>query len=219
VVFASSVKVDGGDIQRVLRILDGEVESPGFPAAFELDRPVTISLATERQYVDADAWARPRDALIVLPLEESLTWSEEKLRSILRHELTHIRMGLFLGFHHNVPHWFEEGFAEWAAGGVTCEGEWRLRIDLRRRKVAELPLPRLGGDWKGVPKRIAYDYYATFFEYLESRNPGFITSGDLLTLVKKHNLESALLIGLGMDFLNVEREWGNHLTELRGSRC
>ena len=217
-VFASSVKVGIGHSQRMLEILDGELETPGFPADFELDRPVTISLATQWSHLDADAWAHPPDALIVLPLEESRAWSEEKLRSVLRHELTHIRIGAFLGFHHSLPRWFEEGFAEWAAGGVTCEGEWRLRIDLQRRKVAELPVPRLGGDWMGVPKRIAYDYYAMFFEYLDAWRPGFVASGDLLALVKKHDLESALLIGLGMDLSRVERGWKSYLAQLAGSR-
>ena len=219
VVFPSSADVGSGDVQRLLKILDKEVVARGFPPPFRLDRFVTISLAVEQKYSDADAWTRPDAALIVLPLEGALGWGEEKLRRVLRHELTHVRLGAFLGGHHGLPRWFEEGLAEWAAGGVTCEGEWRLRIDVRRRRMAKLPLPKLDGDWSSVPKRIAYDYYATFFEYVESRRPGLVARGDLISLVKEHGVESALRIGLGTDRLRIERAWDDHLEQLVESRC
>ena len=57
---------------------------------------------------------------------------------VLEHEMAHIALAEFFDHRAVVPKWFDEGFAEWAAGGMTCEGRIRVEIEVRRRTAAGL---------------------------------------------------------------------------------
>ena len=107
----------------------------------------------------------------------------------------------------STPRWFQEGFADWAAGGTTCEGEWRLWIELGRQGEAGQQAPHLNDLWSVVPERLAYDFSTAFFEYLESSKPGFLSGGELLASVKGLGVHGALSLAYGVGILSPEGEW------------
>lgn len=86
-VFPVSATVDPRAIGRLLDSLDEVDAVPGFPSGFPLKGRITISLAVSWSNPNVDAWSRPTESLIVLPLSGALTWEDAKLRRIVRHEL------------------------------------------------------------------------------------------------------------------------------------
>ena len=183
----------------------------GLPGEVAVER-ITIGLAMTPTRSDVEGWTSPTDGLVVLPLERALGWDEVWLRRVLRHEIAHIRMRRFLNGS-SVPRWLQEGLAEWVAGSLTCEGEFRLWIELRRRTAGHLSLPRLDDPWGGVPDRLAYDFFATFVDFLEVLQPGVVSSGRLLEELRSNDIESALVVSVGMKLADAEEAWWRYLRQ------
>ena len=140
-VFPVTATVDPRAVSRLLDSLDEADAVPGFPNGFPLKGRITISLAVSWSNPNADAWSRPAEALIVLPLSGAQAWEDDKLRRIVRHELAHLGLAAYVDYR-PMPRWFDEGFAEWASGGLTCEGSWRIWIEAHRRGANGLPWPQ-----------------------------------------------------------------------------
>ncbi len=176
------------DATRILKVLEDilaqEAPAYGFPDAFVWDRRVTVGLGTEAGTPSSTAKSVPRDALIIVHANSVRSLDASQLRRLLRHEAAHLLVGELLDYR-ATPRWLQEGFAEWFAGGLTCDGEFRLWIELRRRSAADEELPRLDdASWAVLPSRLAYDFFGSFFEFLEHRHPGLVSDGDLLERVK-----------------------------------
>ena len=198
--------------RRILDALEEERNVPGLPADAPLLDPITISLALDMPQ-GLDARSTLRTATVILPLRRSLGWKEAKLRRVLRHELAHIAIADYLGYR-DMPPWFTEGFAEWVSGGLTLEGHARVEIEIQRRstRIGEL-LPGLQDAWEDLPKRLAYDFFASFFEFLESRQPFLLRNGDLLRRVRDQGLRTALSTVFGGELGELEAAWHGSLQD------
>lgn len=150
--------------------------------------------------------SQPINGVNVLPPKAVHEWGEEDLQRVVRHELAHIGLGAILGYQ-GIPIWFHEGFAEWSTGGLTCEGEVRIRLDLLGRRSKGNPGPRLFGHNGMGRSRLSYDYFATFFEFLEARRPGVISSGVLLESVGDFGVLVGTSRVIGIKVEELEDRW------------
>lgn len=202
-VFTRSSSVDTTRVKHVLKVLEQSVLVPGLPKQTLSTVDITISIA-ERPQGNADAVSFPSERIIVLPSREWLAWDDRKLTRVIRHEIAHIALSRYLQAA-PVPMWFDEGFAEWASGGLSCEGETRVRLDLLRLRgnVSFLSLDGLSGS---RPTRLQYDYFATFFEFLEARSAS-LSNGRLLELVHRWGVPRALSAVMGANVSTIESSW------------
>ncbi|MGD8279495.1 MAG: hypothetical protein PVH00_15760, partial [Gemmatimonadota bacterium] len=100
--------------------------------------------------------AFPGTGVIVLPAFASVQrGGQHALGQVLRHELAHLALQRYLGSL-QVPHWFSEGYATWAAGQFDDAAGWMLRLAFLTGRAP--PLDSLSLDWprRTVDARIAY---------------------------------------------------------------
>jgi hypothetical protein len=186
-----------------LALLVRETDSlRGFPQRNLGGGPITISIvAHETPGVEGAAFGDQRT--IVLPLTVASTSRTSELRGLMRHELTHIALSTPIG-RQKLPKWFEEGFAEWAAGGLSCQGATRINVNL-------LVNPSLLGDSNVLDSpdlaasRVGYDLFTTFFEFLDRRNPGVNLT--LLDSINAHGLDTGIRRAVGVDLPALKEQW------------
>ena len=213
IVFPIHEQIDSMAVWKILEILDDEVTVPGLPLASQLHGSVTVALALDFDDDLLDAWSNPKQRLLVLPLHRALAWHESYIRRVIRHELAHIALGVFLDFN-DMPLWFEEGFAEWAAGGLSHKGEVRLEIEICRRTIVGEPMPTLDQPpTSTLPDRLAYDVYSSFFEFLETHAGASLRDGKLMSSVKYGDVYTALQIVTGTDFRSLELLWQDYFSK------
>ena len=205
-VFPATTTLDSRAVSRLLDSLDETDAVRGFPNGFPLKRRITMSLAVDWPNPMADAWSRPPEALIVLPLSRALAWDDGKLRRIVRHELAHVGLAAYVEYR-TIPHWFDEGFAEWASGGLTCEGSWRIWIEAQRKGKEGVAWPLDNETGFELGDRLAYDLYSTFVDYLDTAWVGVVSSGALVRSVKEHGLDGAFRETLGADLESLLEGW------------
>lgn len=203
--------LDSTVIARLIGVVRTHILLPGVPANPFIGRTVTISLATELRS-GVDAWASPSDHLISRSLDGVLRWTLPKLRQVVQHEMAHLELSAFLGGA-NVPAWFEEGIAEWWADGLTCEGKTRIRLALAQRRHDGDHIPPLFGSEGFERSRLAYDYLASYFEYLNVRGRGVVRDGRLLAAVKKRGVNRALTAVLTRKPADLEEAWWSYMVE------
>ena len=207
-IFYPEGLTEGRTIPRLIRVFEAQEPVPGLPMDFHEHRRITIALATELP-PGIEATSSPTDGRVVLPIPELNEWEEGELHRVMRHELAHVAMGAVL-HDSTTPRWFREGFAEWVSGGLTCKGEARIRVHLMFRHREGLGVPGLS-DPDLARSRLGYDYFASFFEYLEEKNPALRT-GRLMTEVRKGGIEQGLSIAFGLDLSSLEADWQNLLS-------
>jgi hypothetical protein len=102
---------------------------------------------------------------IVVPgfgLQRARGWSEAR---VLKHEWAHLGLHQYLeGL--RVPHWFDEGYAEWASGGWSPGEGWRLRVAFALGNAPPLDSLALAWPRDPVSANLAYLLSATAVEYL-----------------------------------------------------
>ncbi len=194
-------------------IVDTERVTDGFPSTYEMDRTVTVSLALalDRR---VEARALLPGAVIILPIERFPEWDDSKLRQIIRHELAHIAVSDFLGPPSwEIPRWFDEGFAEWAAGGLRPEGRVLVEIEVRRRTRAGEPMPVLADALQNLPRRMAHDFFASIFEFLEIAKERSIKDGELLRNIKQHGMSTGFRKTFNATLEELEAAWHQWLIQ------
>lgn len=211
VVFPRQDAVDPVKAQLLIDTFDELVPLPGFPLDILRGKRITLSLAAQPSQ-GVDGSADPFQRLIILPFSNAYKWEPAKLRRVIRHELAHIGMGIFFNYAMLAP-WLQEGFAEWTAGGLTCEGETRIRVDMMmRRRLSRAP-PNFLSVPTHVSQRLAYDYLGTVFDYIDESWGGIVTDGTLLAAVKEHGLHVGLQRVLAADLVELEEGWQSHLAD------
>ena len=212
VVLPRSV-ADSGRAQTLAKAVRVQGTLPGFPNDVLNGYVIRISVATAMESgFDAKSYAA--DALIVVPLNRAFLWPADRLHRAVRHELAHIALTKFLD-NAVVPTWFAEGFAEWVAGELPCDARTRLSEDLAIRIRHGLALPELlSSATPRILSRLAYDYYATIFGYLEETGAP-LAGGKLLRLVRDHGVEGGLTRAVGADLETFEKEWQASLMRLK----
>jgi hypothetical protein len=156
----------------------GSVRFPGLPPDI-LDRgtDIIVFLAPDPTRFDsltggrAPEWgagvALPQLGIIIIPGYVSDRTGTHQLPVILRHELAHVALQRHLG-DADVPRWFTEGYATWAAGQFDDNEGWMLRLALLTGRAP--PLDSLTLDWPLMvaDARLAYMLSASATRYLVS---------------------------------------------------
>lgn len=171
-------------VARVTKALSTITELPGLPREVPSRLQLRISLVPERLR-GVEAQAHARQSLIVLPSAGVMEWSQSKLRRVLRHEVAHVALAANAGIA-ELPRWFHEGYAEWAATGLTCEHVQRIRADMSLREAPGLNALEFHGQGAGL----GYSYSVSAIGFLETR--GLIESGELIRRIASHGFERAL---------------------------
>src|SRR5688572_20047664 len=164
VISDDSVNLDSKRVQQLLQTVEQQTPIPGLPPeAFE-GGPITIRL-TRNMEATVHGSALSADRLVNLPVSEVFEWPATQRARVVRHELAHIALGTFFDSA-PLPRWFNEGFAEWASGGLDCVAEARVRLDIvtrKRQKEGPPTFESLSED----RLRLDYDLFGTIFIYLE----------------------------------------------------
>jgi hypothetical protein len=153
--------------------------------------------------------AIPSARLIILPLSRLRLWNRERLTRLLRHEIAHLEVAAFLG-HVALPKWFEEGFAEWSVGGLTCEAEAMIGLDLARNRKRD-GWPSISALTNRRQTPLTYYYYASFVDFLD-RTDSVVSGGRLFAEIQRRGFAQALAALLTNDLSLVEVSWRAHLT-------
>jgi hypothetical protein len=109
--------------------------------------------------------ADPAAGIIVLPGYGGGRAAQSDRRRVLRHELAHVALHRYLT-PSNIPRWFNEGYATWAAGELDVEGGWRLRIAFATGRAPPLDSLELAWPTATTDARLAYLLSASVVEYL-----------------------------------------------------
>ncbi|MCY3705142.1 MAG: hypothetical protein OXH08_06490 [Gammaproteobacteria bacterium] len=215
IVFPTESEVDSARAFALIQTLDDQMALiPDMLQGALQDRAITISLMP-RSSMRVEGRAFPSTGVIVLPVPDAFEWSAPTRARVIRHELAHIGLAELLDYN-RIPRWFEEGFAEWAAGGLTCEGEARVRLDVMRRNAGHIALPSVGGPGQLESSRLAYDYWGTVIEYIEGSYDNVIGKRILIHAVKTHGIGRAFEIVLGRGVADIELEWHEYLRQMYG---
>lgn len=156
--------------------------------------------------------AIPAARAVVLPGFASRRAEPYRLGRILRHELAHIALSDYLA-PGRTPRWFNEGYAQWAAGEWGWEGAWRLWLAFATSTAP--PLDSISLDWpdRGHDARIAYLLSVSAVGYLLEHGGG--EKGMRIFLERWReggDLEQALRQTYGLTLAQFEHAW---LAEVR----
>jgi hypothetical protein len=209
VVFPTEEATDSPRAHLLIEAVRAQMPVRGFRNDLLNGQRLTIRLVTDRRLA-TDASSDPSNRLIILPAPDVFEWKPELLARVLRHELAHVAVGVFFNFP-LLPVWFEEGFAEWAAGGLDCKGEARVRLDLVVRKQRRAAPPRIFGPTALKRSRLAYDYFGTFFQFMEERGAGALSNGTLLGAIKVRGISRGASQVFAVDLQELEKEWQNYV--------
>lgn len=201
-IFPSQLHVDSARARHVLRAVESGKTVRGIAEEYSLNHRLVVTLALEANR-NADAVSYVDQGLIVLPANLWREWPLETLERIVRHEVNHHALSGYLAGR-SVPYWLQEGFAEWAVGGLSCEYEALLRLDLLDRGPLEIERT-IAGFASGSSSRIETAYSVTFLEFLDENHA--VSDGRFLAAVKEFGVSEALqrLWGASIDVL--ERRW------------
>lgn len=199
---------------------------PGLPPdALAQGGPAVVYLAPDEARFDsltgghAPDWgagiAIPREGVIVLPGYASHRGNPTALGRVLRHELAHVALQRYVG-DVQVPRWFSEGYATWAAGQLDFDGAWLLRIAFLTGSAP--PLDSLALAWPAAetPARVAYLLSASAVQYLyrEGGERG-------LQVFFQHwrqggDFEQALRTTYGLTLTQLEKYWSRDVRRRYG---
>ncbi len=151
--------------------------------------------------------AFPGTGVIVLPAFASANrGGQQALGQVLLHELAHLALQRYLG-PVQVPHWFSEGYATWAAGQFDDAAGWMLRLAFLTGSAP--PLDSLSLDWPSgtADARIAYMLSASAVSWMYT-NGGQRAFGLFLQRWRDgHDFERAIRATYGMTAGQLEAYW------------
>lgn len=171
--------------------------------------PVVVTLYTNQEFRDvtnSPSWASAlNDGEIRVPVE-GLREMTEKLRRVLRHELTHSFVNALTAG--NCPAWFHEGLAQLREGGDKTAPYPRLRA--AQADGTLLPLWTLEGPLTGYSKdkaRLAYAQALSATEYLAARRGRDALARILRLLAERKSMNEALKQVIGLDYQEFQTAW------------
>jgi hypothetical protein len=162
------------------QVADAAQRSLALPALpdgiLEFPPPVRIYLPPDEARFDSITGGRAPEwgagvafvdsSIIVLPgFSSAGRGAVQDLGPVLRHELAHVALHRYLG-DVQVPRWFSEGYATWAAGQLDPDAAWLLRLAFLTGRAP--PLDSLVLDWpeRTTDARIAYLISASAIGFL-----------------------------------------------------
>ncbi len=162
---------------RVLDVLERHHRLPALPQ--DVPSQARIYLAPDRERFDlltggqVPDWgagvAVPSLERIVIPLF-STPWGDPwGADRTLRHEWAHLGLHEYLSGL-RIPRWFDEGYAQLAAGTWTVDQGWRLRIALAAGRAPPLDSLTLSWPREREAAQLAYMLSATAVEFMRARS-------------------------------------------------
>jgi hypothetical protein len=209
IAIRASEPMERDKLQRLVDVVQVELRRlPGLPVDVLAGKDITIAVASDGDpYVEGSSSLLAR--LILLP-PEALYWRADRQVRLVRHELAHVALATFTDWA-ILPFWLTEGFAEWAAGGLDCRAEARIGLSLKRTQRMTLPPPRLDELAPMPSQRIAYDYAASFFEFLELEWDGVVSSGRFTAGIRANGVQHGIRRLFRMEPEALEALWLEHI--------
>jgi tetratricopeptide (TPR) repeat protein len=205
--------------REIAMALESEFQELAEELRFSPSAPIQVTLYTNREFTDvthAPSWVSAlNDGEIRIPVE-GLTQLSPKVRSVLRHELTHTFINARTG--NNCPTWFHEGFAQWRTG-ATPPGMFELLIETKS-SGGLLPLWSLEGPLLGYSTekaRLAYLESLAATQYLVDRKGEEALLDILDLLARRYTMNDALNKVIGLDYQELQIAWEADLTRYRPS--
>ena len=209
--------------ERMRDLLDAQAPLPALPDSIPFG--VHAVLAHSPAALDAaiggvvPEWragvAVPSRHLLVIPSGEGTgVLSGEGLRT-LRHEWAHLGLHQFLGGL-RIPRWFNEGYAEWAAGGFDAMEVWQLRVGLAFGGTPALDSITLGWPGRRDQARTAYLLSASAVTYLLEGSGERGLAIFLERWREERSFEMALRQTYGVTSGQLEEDWRAHVKSRYG---
>jgi len=159
--------------ERVRETLENRPGLPGLPEGYPSVAIVFLAPDGERWHAltggQAPHWgagvAIPSRHRIVLPTFQTPWDGFRSEARTLRHEWAHLGLHDYLSGL-RIPRWFDEGYAQWAAGEWSVQEAWRLRLALAGGRAPPLDSLTLSWPRGRTDAEIAYLLSATAVEYL-----------------------------------------------------
>lgn len=196
------------------------------PGVLAFPPPVRIFLPPDEQRFDSLTGGRAPEwgagvafvdsSIIVLPGYSSRTrGAVHDLGPVLRHELAHIGLHRYLG-HAQVPRWFSEGYATWAAGQLDADAAWLLRLAFLTRRAP--PLDSLALDWPVLTTdaRVAYLLSASAVGFLAETGGEAGLEMLLARWRESGSFDDALRATYTMTIGQLEEYWGRSVRRRYG---
>ena len=170
-----TARYQGLDSVRAARAVATLAAVGRFPALGETDFHATLTVAPTREIMDSLVGGRVPEwagAVAIADRMEMIIPSgrfwpglrSEEVR-VLRHEWAHLALAHEMG-RLRIPRWFNEGYAEWAAGGWLENGGLKLGLALAFGGAPPLDSIALGWPRDRVPAEVAYLLSASVIHYL-----------------------------------------------------
>lgn len=199
---------------RALDFLELQPPLPGIPDTLPIG--VTAVLAHSRQAFDdltggrVPEWgagvAIPALDLLVLPDVEGHSRVDEEGRRVLRHEWAHLGLHQYLvGL--RIPRWFDEGYAQYAAGGWNLGEAWRLRLLLTFGGAPDMDSLTLGWPRDRSTADAAYLLAASAVGYLVQGSGDRGLAVFLARWRADRSFDAALRSTFGVSSGQLEEDW------------
>ena len=176
----------------------------------------TLTVAPTREVMDslvggrvpewAGAVAIPQRMEMIVP--GGRFWPRSPLDEvrILRHEWAHLALAHEMG-KLRIPRWFNEGYAEWAAGGWLDGGGWKLGMALAFGDAPPLDSIALVWPRERVPAEVAYLLSASVIQYLVEASGRRGLETFLAEWKRRGSFDAALRGVYGATTAQLETDW------------
>ncbi|MYA12853.1 MAG: hypothetical protein F4087_02350 [Gemmatimonadetes bacterium] len=170
-----TARYQGGDSVRAYRALVTLEAVRHLPGLSRTETRATLTVAPTREVMDslagglvpewAGALAIPARMEMIIPSGRFWPGSRVEEVRVLRHEWAHLALAHEMG-RLRIPRWFNEGYAEWAAGGWLEDGGLKLSVALAFGGAPPLDSISIGWPRERVPAEVAYLLAASVVHYL-----------------------------------------------------
>ncbi|MDH3222426.1 MAG: peptidase MA family metallohydrolase [Gemmatimonadota bacterium] len=158
--------------RRALQILDA---MPPLRGLGDVSIRPLVTIAADKDEMDALVGSRVPEWGAAVALSDRMEmilpgrrlWPSTPVEEarILRHEWAHLALAHAMG-DLRIPRWFNEGYAEWAAGGWLGGGGWRLSVALALDQAPSLDSLTIGWPAGREHAEVSYLLSASVIEYL-----------------------------------------------------
>ena len=158
-----------------------------------------------RAGVGGRAWPSRTTRIIVLPVYPIPNVRPVDAAATLRHEVAHLALHERLPG--PIPRWFNEGYAEVAAGSWDVESGWTLRLAFLLGSAPPLDSLELAWPRSAARARLAYLLSATMVDHLRRRSGerGFALLME--NWRREGSLDRSVRVTFGMTMGQLEDEW------------
>ncbi len=170
-----TARYQGRDSLRAARAVATLAALGPLPALGATEFHATLTVAPTREVMDslvggrvpewAGAVAIPARMEMIVPSGRFWPGSRPEEVRVLRHEWAHLALAREMG-RLRIPRWFNEGYAEWAAGSWLENGGLKLGAALAFGGAPPLDSIALGWPRDRVPAEVAYLLSASVIHYL-----------------------------------------------------